>query len=324
MRVRLIIPALFQFADAVGLPRGLLALRRAERIVTDGDWLEARLCRLFGLQQQPVARLTQALDLPGMDHSCTRCLRADPVHLAVAQNSMSVLAGAPLQLEIHEAASLAATLNPLLQQDGMQLHTATSQRWYLQVPASPDAHFMPLPLALGRPLPAQTISGPHAAQWKRRVAEIQMSLHQHPVNEAREQRGLPAINHLWLWGEGGPATPHAPAARLWGDHVLLQALASQSGVTLQPLPSSFARWQDKAHGEEHILVLDSLQDSAHRMDVAGWSATLASLDEHWLAPLLHGGLQQVIIEVPAAEQSLSYSLGRWSRYSFWKNSHVGH
>ena len=34
-----------------------------------------------------------------------------------------------------------------------------------------------------------------------------MLLHAHPVNEAREARGEPAVNSLWLWGAGPRAAP---------------------------------------------------------------------------------------------------------------------
>lgn len=322
MRLRLIIPALFHFADAMALPRGLHTLRRGQRTQVDGDWLDARLCRLFGLHNQPIAQLTLALDqaAPATGH----WLRADPVHLAVAQNSMSVLAGAALAIDADEAAALAASLNQLLQQDDMQLLAVQPQRWYLQLPAATATQFMPLPLAEGRPLPAQTMSGPDSSLWKRRVAEIQMSLHQHPVNEAREQRGLPAINHLWLWGEGEPAALQPPSARLWGEHSVLRALALHSGAPLQALPSTFARWREKAEGEEHILVIDALQDSARAGDPAAWSETLAELSQAWLEPLLKAGLQQLVIEIPDVERTLVYTLGRWNRCFFWKNAHVGY
>lgn len=323
MRLRLIIPALFHFADTAPLPRALQMLRFATRTLAAGDWPEARLCRLFGLDDQPIAELTLALDHAATD-SKAGWLRADPVHLAVAQNSMSVLAGETLHIEADEATALAATLNQLLQQDGMHLHAAQPQRWYLQLPTATATQFMPLPLAMGRPLPAQTMTGADAAQWKRRVAEIQMSLHQHPVNEMREQRGLPAINHLWLWGEGKPAALQPPSARLWGDNIVLCALARRSGTPLQALPSTFARWREKADGDEHILFIDTLQNCADAANPAAWGDALVGLSKDWLEPLLKAGLQQLVIEIPSVEQTLIYSLGRWDRCFFWKNTHVGH
>ncbi|MCD8503569.1 MAG: hypothetical protein LRY53_01790 [Burkholderiaceae bacterium] len=55
--------------------------------------------------------------------------------------------------------------------------------------------------------------------WRKRVNEIQMAWHDHPVNQRREQRGLPAINSVWLYGG---ARGFAPQTSL--DHDWLVAL----------------------------------------------------------------------------------------------------
>lgn len=328
MRLRLIVPSLFQFSEQIPLPAGLSILRRSERRIEPGDWLESRLCQLFGLDTVPIAALTHELDrqdgkqntgAPGL------ILRADPVHLAVHQNSMTVIAGEMLDLRSDEAEALGATVNLLLQDEGMALSTCHLQRWYLHLSNLTLTRFMPLPLAQGRALPPQTMQGPDAAQWKRRTAEIQMSLHQHPVNEAREQRGLLAINHIWIWGEGDTdRQAKAPVAQIWGDHIVLRALSRQSGTALLPIPSTFARWHSKANGDEHIVVLDHLLDSSRSGDIASWAAALDLLCDEWLEPALKAGLDEVTLEIPETEQSSSYTLGRWKRWSFWKNTHVGH
>ena len=41
------------------------------------------------------------------------------------------------------------------------------------------------------------------------VNEIQMLLHEHPINAAREARGALAVNSLWLWGAGRLVQPAA-------------------------------------------------------------------------------------------------------------------
>ncbi|MBH9552696.1 hypothetical protein [Inhella gelatinilytica] len=58
-------------------------------------------------------------------------------------------------------------------------------------------------------------------RWLRRLQnEIQMSLHQHPINQSRIERGDQAIHSLWMWGvspEVGSPAPLPPEARLWVD-----------------------------------------------------------------------------------------------------------
>jgi hypothetical protein len=51
--------------------------------------------------------------------------------------------------------------------------------------------------------------------------EVQMFLHGHPVNEAREACGKPVVNSLWLWGGGRqPAAQPATYSSVWSDNPL--------------------------------------------------------------------------------------------------------
>jgi len=45
-------------------------------------------------------------------------------------------------------------------------------------------------------------SGQGSESYHRLLGEVQMFLHDHPVNESRSALGLPAINSLWFWGGG--------------------------------------------------------------------------------------------------------------------------
>lgn len=321
MHLRLIIPHLFDFAEQLPLPPELRRLRRGERQQHAGSWIEAWLCQLCGLDQQPVAALTAMADGLGPGS----WLRADPVHLQLGQNAVSVQTGEALQLHEQEAQQLADCLRPLLHEDGLELHLGSAERWYLRVPADLQAQFLPLPAAIGQPLPAQTIHGAQAGAWKRRVAELQMSLHQHPVNEEREQRGLPPINGLWLWGEGQlPRTLPAPAAQLWGDHPLLSALAQTTSRPLQPLPLSFDLWHQRADEGAHLLLLDSLLAPALAGDGWAFAEQRQQLLQDWLMPALKAGVQELLIDIPALHSSCSYRLQRWSRWQLWKKTHVGY
>jgi hypothetical protein len=56
--------------------------------------------------------------------------------------------------------------------------------------------------ALGRNLRDLMPAGRDGARVRSLVNEIQMLLHEHPVNSARLERRQPAINSVWLWGIG--------------------------------------------------------------------------------------------------------------------------
>lgn len=66
-------------------------------------------------------------------------------------------------------------------------------------------------------------AGEDAAGFRNLQSEIEMALHDHPINVERELKGLYPVNSLWLWGGGcAPelrADPHPP---LFADDPLLR------------------------------------------------------------------------------------------------------
>lgn len=53
--------------------------------------------------------------------------------------------------------------------------------------------------------------GASASAYRNLVSEIEMSLHEHDVNQRRQAAGQPPVNSLWLWG-GGLAPPRETRA----------------------------------------------------------------------------------------------------------------
>jgi hypothetical protein len=78
-------------------------------------------------------------------------------------------------------------------------------------------------------------SAPWAKTCSSTCRRAQILLHQHPVNQARGERGLPPVNSLWFWGGGTlPAHVRTSLATVIGDDVLLGALAGRAGLVMQP------------------------------------------------------------------------------------------
>jgi len=66
-------------------------------------------------------------------------------------------------------------------------------------------------------------TGESAAGFRRLQSEIEMALHDHPVNVERQLRGLQPVNSLWLWGGGrAPELRADPHPRLFTDDPLLR------------------------------------------------------------------------------------------------------
>jgi len=80
--------------------------------------------------------------------------------------------------------------------------------------------------------------------WRRRVNEIQMTWHDHPVNLAREQGGLPAINSVWLYGGGNGFMP-TPAG---DDHQWVESLSAAT------ISGDWAGWLDAWDEVQAVLL----------------------------------------------------------------------
>jgi hypothetical protein len=84
--------------------------------------------------------------------------------------------------------------------------------------------------ALGRNLRELLPSGRDAVRARSLVNDLQMLLHEHPVNERRALRGLPPVNSVWLWGMGKMREPTAAVqGDLLTDDAWLAALWQRHG-----------------------------------------------------------------------------------------------
>jgi glycosyltransferase involved in cell wall biosynthesis len=103
-------------------------------------------------------------------------------------------------------------------------------------------------------MPRDTNEEGIAKRWRKLQNEIQMLWHIDPVNEEREQRGMPSINSLWISGIGKLSDVQAPQAvqqsqQLYGPHPLLAGLAKLFNIPHSiafntPAAGSFA-WLEK-------------------------------------------------------------------------------
>ncbi len=125
-----------------------------------------------------------------------------PVHCHLGTDQVSLLDPEELALDEAGSRALLAALHDLFESEGFVLVYGAPTRWYLAheslaelATASPDR-------VIGRNVDPWLPAGRDARLWRRLQNEVQMRLHQHPLNEAREARGLLPVNNLWLSGCG--------------------------------------------------------------------------------------------------------------------------
>jgi hypothetical protein len=232
MSVELWLPALARFEPAHPL-RGLLA--RGDRRADGPRGYLAGLAHWFDAPQPlPAAALTRQLAAGDADDALWLC--ADPAWVEPDMNGARLLACGQLQLSADEAVSLAEPLLPILAEQGMQLALTTPDRWHLRLPPATAVPEFPAPeQALGENLLQHLPQGPEGRRWRILQNDLQVALHQHPLNAQRRAAGRPPVNSLWLWGAGKlPAAVHTTLRGVVSDDPLPRALAARSGIAHRP------------------------------------------------------------------------------------------
>ena len=164
---------------------------------------EAWLCGQFSVDRQqdwPIAPYSLLADggEPGRHH----WLRADPVHLKLEGSRLVLADGGTFSISQQEAESLTDSLNPHFSADGLTFYPLRPDRWYLRSETAPALETTQLTAAAGKSIDTLLPRGGDARTWRTRLNDVQMLLHGHAVNEARERAGQPPINSVWLWGGG--------------------------------------------------------------------------------------------------------------------------
>jgi hypothetical protein len=159
-----------------------------------------------------------------------------PTHWQVGSDRVTL--ADPDALELDEAASreLLFTVAPLFEGDGLLLQWGAPTRWYVAHELLADMPTASLDRVIGRNVDRWLPSAFSARKIRRLQSEVQMLLHTHPLNVAREECGLPPVNSFWLSGCGTQQ-----AARATDDLRVLDAL--RQPALAEDWPGWCAAWQ---------------------------------------------------------------------------------
>lgn len=272
---------------------------------------EALVARALGLaaQDAPVAAAVMA--------GCGK--RPDAGHWFIV-HPINVQVGAHLQmtdlratrLDEDEARTLFDSVLPLFREDGHELVYGDALTWFMRADAwaglataSPDA-------ASGDNLHPWMPTGDPARAFRRLQNEVQMLWFSHPLNEARQARGLAPINSFWLWGgasaarqvQGTLATVDVP------DWMALLAAPDRRAVTPAQLRA----------GE--LAVAGRALPAGLAEDWSQWLGAMAQLERDWFAPLLAalraGTLGELTLILTHREGWLETRTSKMAQYRFWR------
>jgi hypothetical protein len=290
MPLDLVIPDLLPPAD--GPPR-LRAIRlpSLERWLVRSDLESAAdqgpsgwLAAAHGLAQPaPFA----AIALAGEGHAHPGAwLRADPVHLRIDHDALTLHDASILDVTKHEAVALIEALQSHFRDDGLEFHAPAPERWYVRAAQDDLPATTPLWKAFGRNVFGLLPQGNGRFNWRSALTEAQMMLGAHEVNRLREAAGKPAINSIWLWGEGlKPQEIAKRYALCYANDAFARGLGALTGAEMRPLPKGLDELDLVREGASALAVMDSLTAPLHRGDENAWIAEAEALDANWFAKL---------------------------------------
>jgi hypothetical protein len=289
-----------------------LASRGVARPATDRPWREWLMVGTDAgaalLQQFPAGPCLRALHDGGLSRGTWACAR--PVHLLTAIDHLQ-LAPCGVDIEAEESVVLLRDLNRHLEGRGLRFHAAgPNEDWQLECEEPIDCGSVPPDAAEGHNLRELMPRGPDGARVRSLMNEIQMLLHDHPVNLERAARGRPAINSLWLWGFGQLREGKAmelPA--LYTDDSWLSGIWRLHGAVCRSL-EEFAAW-DPATADEVLVAW-----SRSPRGIA--DEALANADRRCFAPSLAALRSGAVRAVDVLTGERAFTVDSRARLRFWR------
>ncbi len=289
---------------------------------------ERWLARQFGATQgnaadeAPLAPYMLLAD--GGDPGTRAWACVEPVHVEIAHDHLVLVDPAALALDDGDAAALLAVARPLIEELGVRLEAPNPSRWYLSSEQLARlAGAAPL-RASGRNieiwLPHEAHTGERSRMWMKLQNEVQMAWFQHPVNEAREARGLPAVNSIWFHAQGTLKPVGQPFARVLSASPAALGLARAARTDASGVPAAFGALP--AADGATLVELPALTTPFIEQDWARWHDGLAALERDWFAPALaalrNGELAGVDFTLCGDTSSVTLRATRSDLRKFWR------
>ncbi len=208
-------------------------LGQADKLPILSEGKQAQLERHISILPRngwPTAALTRQLD--AKDAELNSWLRADPAHVRAEMGVVRLLACGDLGLTQTEADELIKPLKILFGDIGFPLSAPNPARWYLMLPkesklpvfVSPDE-------AIGADIFSVFPPDDSAKRWRTLLNEAQITLHNHPLNAERIQKGLLPVNSLYFWGGGAlPDQVKFHAENVMSDDFVVKSLLLHADI----------------------------------------------------------------------------------------------
>ena len=186
---------------------------------------------LFGIEPDgdlPVAALTHVSDRKKKAlQNNYYWLRSDPVTMWADMAKEFMTSHGFADLNPYERNEVENCIRTVLLDEGIDFHSDHPERWCIALNEPLQFDFTPLDDALGMDVADSLPQHPEARFWRRILNEIQVALHNCPVNIRRRQSGKQEINSVWFWGGGfiPEAAPHDLIDTVYSNNPVTRGLA---------------------------------------------------------------------------------------------------
>jgi hypothetical protein len=205
-----------------------------------------------------------------------------------------------------ELAELEPMIAAHLRTAEMQLVTTSRGDWLVHNARTLDVHTAPPEIAAASPLDQAMPQGRDAPALRRLMTELQMLLHEHPVNVERQRRAVPEINAVWLHGSGEIRELQRYALpQAFGDDLYLRGIyrLNDSDVTSAP-PDAQALLARIGSRAVAVVAADDVD----------------ALEAAWIAPLACALAAGAIARLEIVIDRSTVVIARHALLKFWRGT----
>jgi hypothetical protein len=247
---------------------------------------------------------------------------ATPVNLVADLTSVHLDRRGILQLSANDLTALATEFRRVFHDSGFALEPLDSGDFLLFGPQMPVAQKLEPARAMGTSIADALGSGDPAL--RRLGTEIEMWLHEHPVNDARTRRGEAPVTGLWLWG-GGPSlvprdTHPASAASsdiAFGSDAYLEGLWASMGKKVFPLPQQLTDVFGYPEARRTALVIQ-IGPVLHSNPRWTFFDAVAQIDRAFIAPAVEALGAAKVERLVILANDLQLTLRARDRFKLWR------
>jgi hypothetical protein len=253
---------------------------------------------------------------------------ATPVHLIAGLTSLHLDRRSILRLSRADLEGFALDFNRTFGDSGLHLLPLPGGDFLMQGPATLIAATTEPSRALVGDLEASLAKGSDSKALKRLGAELEMWLHEHPVNEVRRRRGELPVSTLWLWGGGSSltqpnslaASPSSPSDVAFGSDPYLIGLWYAKGGRTHALPDDkLARLLADPHAERAVLIAE-VTPMLHANPQWTVFEALAELDRLYVSPAIAALRKGAVESVVLIANDTELPIGRRDNLKFWRRA----